>query len=435
MLDNVYVLSIIFFFVFSYCLFLNIKYSILMSVKWMDKRYLFFNYFMVFSFSLIFIYLSGEKNDFISYSPGSDSDLFIYFLKVINLGLSSSSYDIFSANSKNAYLEILSPIFNAIEPGSLFAICVLVFLNFNFILCISTRILNANVYNVNAQMVSFLVLLCPLASVLMVSYLRDIFSVFLAVEICYLLHRNKERNLDFILILVFSVMLFYTRSFYLYAIVLGYIISTIRFNYIILLSVISFFLVFLFLDLQPLLTKLLVLHGGDNERLGNGSLSVDIDNVSNVPLLLIVERLVRGAITMLLTPQPGFIINDIIHLNSGSFKFFEDIFQLIFSYIYVALILPITFVSIKKLNKVILLDLFSSKFHVMMFSLLLSIFIVYSIKFFGVRHYKVDFARHIFWVGFLSFFPLIQYVKTKLFAITFCLSNLLSLLITIYVLL
>lgn len=379
--------------------------------------------------SLVFIYMSGYNNDFNYYSPGSDSDLFISFLKAINSGQNSYIYEVFASDNKNGYLNIISPVFNFVEPGSLLAISLLLILNLLFVAMIAKRIVSLSCCN-DKVIVQWLIVLCPLTAMLMVSYLRDIFALFLVVEIVYLIHTWRASVFNIVLLCLLSVVLYYTRSFYLLAIFSGLVFSCFKFKYAITCLLISFILIFLFVDLKPILVRLLVLHGEDAARLGESSLNVAFDDIDSISPLIILKRIVLGGFTMLVTPQPAFILKDIIGARGG-FNLIENFFQFIYSVVYIVFLVPITLCLITSISRVKFLLFKNSRFHFILLFVLSAVFFVYSIKFFGIRHYKVEYVKYILWLGAISFFPIVSHLKTKRFFCLSMFSSLLALLITV----
>ncbi|MFS1423632.1 hypothetical protein [Shewanella sp. 10N.286.48.B5] len=380
--------------------------------------------------SLFFVYLSGEINSFLYYSPGSDSDLFIEFLKIISSGQTSYHYEIFSEDNKNGFLNIISPIFIVIEPGSLLAISLMLLLNLLFVAMIAKRIVSLSNSN-DRVAVQCLIVLCPLTAMLMVSYLRDIFAIFLVVEIVFLIHVWRTSLFNTLLILLLSLLLYYTRSFYLFAILTGLLFNSFKFKFAMFWSLLSLLLVIVFIDLKPILIRILVLHGDDAARLGGNSLSVEIDDIDTISPITILKRIILGFFTMIVTPQPAFILKDILGAKGSGFQVIENSFQLVYSFVYIVFILPITVTLLTSISKLKLLLFKKSKFHFILFFVLFSVFFIYAIKFFGIRHYKVEYVKYILWLGVISFFPIVSHVKTKKFICFSMLSSLFALLITV----
>ena len=250
---------------------------------------------------------------------------------------------------------------------------------------------------------------------LMTSYLRDIFAVFLVIEIAYLIHKRVFNPPTIGLIVLFSVLLFFTRSFYLLTLYLGVLVSIFSLRFVIIASIPLVLAVVLFVDIKPILVKLLVLHGRDAAKLGSSALAVGADGIGDITPLFFVKRLVLGLFTMLVTPQPAFILNDIVNSKGDWYRDVENVFQLLFSILYMGFILPITATIVVSMEKGTLAKFKASRFHFAMFTVLVFLFVVYSLKYFGVRHYKVEYARYILWLAVLTFFPISSYLKTRVF--------------------
>lgn len=392
------------------------------------------NYLILIGITLVFIYLSGLKNQFLSYSPGSDSDLFIKFLDMIINGHSTPTFEIYFAAKKQAFLNLLSPLYQYIEAGSLASIILLITLNLLFVSMICKRIIYFAKPD-DKNLFHCLIILCPLTALLMVSYLRDIFAVFLVIELAYLFHLRRFNPYSVTLILFFSLLLFYTRSFYLVTLYLGVLVSIFSFRTVLLAAIPAVLLIVVFVDIKPILIKLLVLHGRDAAKLGGSALTVGVDGISDITPLFVIKRLALGFFTMLATPQPGFILNDLVNSKGDWYRDVENVFQLVFSVIYVGFLLPITACIVLTLDKHQLTTFKNSRFHFAVLTVLVFLFAVYSIKYFGVRHFKVDYARYILWLAALTFFPVKSLIKSKLFFVLSGSMLLLAYLVTLFVVL
>lgn len=412
---SVYGFSIVFVFLIAYSIFHAIKSrGLTHSSAGVNNYVSTSSYLVLIGTALVFIYLSGLRNAFMYYSPGSDSDLFIRFLDMIINGQSSTTFEIYLASNKQAFLNILAPVYHYIDAGGLASIILLITLNLVFITMITRRL----VYFAHGQdknIFHCLVVLCPLAAMLMTSYLRDIFAVFLVIEIAYLIHKRVFNPATIGLIVLFSVLLFFTRSFYLLTLYLGVLVSIFSLRFVILASIPLVLAVVFFVDIKPILVKLLVLHGRDAAKLGSSALAVGVEGIGDITPLFFVKRLVLGLFTMLVTPQPAFILNDIVNSKGDWYRDVENVFQLLFSILYMGFILPITATIVVSIEKGTLAKFKASRFHFAMFTVLVFLFVVYSLKYFGVRHYKVEYARYILWLAVLTFFPISSYLKTRVF--------------------
>lgn len=362
----------------------------------------------------LFIYFSGLNNNFFYFSPGSDSDLFIDFLRIINSERSSYLFSIFMADKKSAHVELIAPIFNVVEPGSFSGLLTLIIINAIFLAIIIKRITSLTFSN-EVLLINSLIILCPLTAMLMASYLRDIFALFLVIEIAYLIHvwRNKFRNVLFLLL--FSFLLYYTRSFYLFAIISGYIFSRFKFKYVVILFFLSIFAIVNLIDLKPLLLRLLLLHGEDAARFSESSLAVRFEDINSISPVLVLKRVALGFLTMVATPQPAFVLQDIISGRGSTINLFENILQLVYSIFYIAFLLPITFTIISKRANIQSFIQTRSMFHDILLFVLFSVLFIYSVKFFGIRHYKVEYVKYVLWLASLSYFPILSNVRTKRF--------------------
>ncbi|MCK4662712.1 MAG: hypothetical protein KAT68_07600 [Bacteroidales bacterium] len=384
-----------------------------------------------FVFIIYYLYNVYLYNDLSSFSYGSDSSFFEkILLSIQKKGDFKDAYMYeWIKQDKKIFAIYLNSIFYRLFANNVVNAILVFFFNYliHFLLTITGILLFKNIFkedlrtDKNYQLKIFLISFSIIGLLILPTFLRDVYILFVIIEIQYLLFYEKSNFKKWLLIILGVFILLNIRELYAYA-VIAYVflfkifklenlnflkinLKKIKFYYVIIFLVLLISIIFLFDTtdfLYKIATKLLVLIEGEKDFLGSFEfLGIKYGSVQNYSLLylffIIFLRMLIGILRFIITPVfSQYLLYYIFSFSSNDTSFYfgtENIVVVLLStFIFNFIIFPAIFSFIFRIRD-LTKEKDKLKLNYFLFNIIMVVFTIltYSIKFLGARNQKVDY--------------------------------------------